>query len=199
MDNKATYVIEASRIHERDEDKPESRQGNNANWWFAPASRPLRGRWHFGVVADKGLGEFMQGLARVCREIPGECVFIDLAKGEWGTFDPMVETEDGRKKADRIKAFYKVNPLMGADPQFRKRYVTPARNPDIIKNVLYWMRRGVDSKCAVIPAGAPQLPKMSEIIALPGRRVVSPGTSVGDKETREYLEQFAFDVPVKGT
>jgi hypothetical protein len=196
VDKNATYVIEASRIHERDEENPRSRQGNNGNWWFAPASRMLRGKWHFGLVADKGLGDFMTGLSRICREIPGECVFIDLVKGEWGTFDPMNETEDGKRKAARIVAYYKANPMMGSEPQFRRRHTMPATSPDVIKNVLYWMRRGVDAKYAVVTPGSPKLPSMAEIIALPGRRVVSPGSAVADKETKEHLEQFSHAVPV---
>lgn len=196
MDKTATYIVEASQIHERDENDPQSRGGRNSNWWFGPASRALRGRWHFGTVADKGLGEWSTGLSRVCREIPGECVYVDLAKKEWGIFDPMTETEDGQRRAEKIKAYYKANPLMGAEPSFKRRVSFPITSPDQIKDLLYWMRRGLDSKCCVVPPGAPKLPSMNEIIALPGKRVVSHGSMTTDKESREYLEQFAYAVPI---
>lgn len=165
---------------------------------FGPAARTLRGRFESSLFATFETSENLRMLMSEVGDIPGEVIWCDLAKGEWGTYDPMEiadpKSPDGRKR-ETLRKIMKDRFTGVNDISFREAWTGKLKTADDAKNILYWMARAVASGHAVNVNGKPTMPSLDDVRAMPGRRRVNYGMSTSDKETVKILDSYSDYVP----
>lgn len=143
---------------------------SNVLWPFTQDM--MRGRWDFGRTAHRSISqdnEGMKTLAREVRSIPGLYVMVDKDTWTGRLFDPMVETEDGRKIKEKLDKVYKQYPVEfgGQHEMFKTKEVE--LTADTLKHWLEKMVQGVSSEVFVVVPGSEELPTMDEVLSMPGR------------------------------
>lgn len=143
----------------------------NQNFIFGPLRGVrIRGRWDFHKIAGRFSHDSMKALNKVTSIIPGECLGVDVTSQRCRLFDPLRETTKGRalwEKLSPIIAGYQSHFECGTS--LREPIVREQCNADTIKTWLYYMRRAVDSGCAM-QFGNNSLPSLEDIKAMQGRR-----------------------------
>jgi hypothetical protein len=168
----------------------------NQNLKFGPLGVQLRGRWDHARAARFPLSETAQlgALFEVAPVIPGQHIYLDLDRNVAGAFDPLRETESGRRMWAKIEAHFRK--AQGRNVQPAEKVEISGLSPDQRKDFLYWMVRTVeDGKAEVVDSSAP-LPPLDEVKAMPGKRTLNHGWVSHDPETRRFEEQYEFAVPV---
>jgi hypothetical protein len=145
----------------------------NNNFRFAPLGQlPIRGRWDFNKVAGRFQHEAMLAVNHVTSIILGECLAVDVKNRTCRLFDPLRETEAGRRMWAGIKPI--IEQFKGhfqSGTALREPTVIRDCDEDKLKTWLYYMRRAVDAGHAQVVSNS-RLPLLEEIKALPGRREV---------------------------
>lgn len=169
--------------------------GVNGGLLFSPAKRVLRGEYDGALLAQFDMNERMRSFMAAVQRIPGEHVWVDATSGkmEWGTFDPLYEPKSPamKRKAETITA--RMKDLFKQNIRFRKPSTRKIDDISDLKNVLYWMRRAVDSgKARVIGV---ELPSMEDIKSMPGRRDPWNGVQPShDEVTAGHVNKFDYYV-----
>ena len=180
--SKQRYVIEVK--HDR-----------NNSLLFGPLSATLRGRWEFHRVARFPINENsgLTALMETAPVIPGMYIWVDLEKNQGGAYDPLRETEQGRRLMTKIQSHYKT---------VDNRVVEPAdpievngMDADLLKDFLYWMVRAVEDGNAQVVGGAPELPSLEDVKKMPGKRTLNHGYTSNDETTRSFERKYEFEVP----
>lgn len=196
---KTKYVIEVAVLPRTDANgDPVGRPGESGDVYFGEAGRTLRGRLDPTTYGRLDTSEELRSLFSRVGVVPGEMIWADLQKGLWGTLDPLHEPADGSpyaRKLDKLNRSMKEHFTGGHDLKFEPPAKMTMSSDDDKKNVLYWMRRLVDSKRALVVDGSPELPPMNEILAMPGRRKVGYGPIPTDQETRDARSAYDNYVP----
>ena len=136
----------------------------NRSVMFHPIKQKLRGRWDRQRVAYK---RPHQALTRLPEVIPGIQISVDIHKKARGYRDPLsdpqhVPTLEAIKLAKEEVSG--ITPGVGPWPAV----VYEGSSDSDLKTWLYWMRRLVNSKSAVIISPADSLPSLEEIDAMRG-------------------------------
>lgn len=197
----ARYVIEINvqPNETADPDEMDSSVGVCGYHHFAPAGRNLRSRVDSRHLLKHDISLELKAFFERVRVIPGECVWVDLTKGEWGTYDPLYKPEEGtplQRQSEKIIDLMAEFFTGGQRVKFIKPVTNQLAGPSDAKNILYWMARAAKAKYASVPTGEPALPSIDSIKAMPGKRRVDYGTSTSDPQTKEILSQYEHEVPV---
>lgn len=168
---------------------------DNNSHWFGPTGQLLRGRWTAANVARMDMHASLKKVSEM-PFIPGICLEVDLDTRTCRQFDPLRETEEGKriwKAIAPVLAHFKgMLCREGAEPWEE----TKIENADLdtIKDWLYWMRRAVDNGLAVVSDKSTPLPAIDAISKMPGKRKTTHWSS--QKLSDE--DQFADVVPLPG-
>lgn len=172
----------------------------NESLQFRPAEQKLRGEWNCGRAARFDGGKQIRMLAHEVGDIPGERVFVDLGRKEWGYYDPLNYTDQSpaeRATRDAAKRFIQRNPDLvdSAEVGFRDPITRSECDEDTLKDVLYWMRLAFDSNAVKLVPGSADLPSLRVIQEMPGKRSLH-GELLVDRESNEAISAFLHSVPV---
>jgi hypothetical protein len=196
---RSRYVIEVCIANDREQNGRPANAGVCGNYMFPPAGRALRSRFDPACFASFDTGERLRRFMNVAGILPGEHIWIDLNKGEWGTFDPLSKPKEGsslERRVERVQEFMKSEYTGGHYVKFARSVTSKLKSPDDTKNILYWMVRALMAGYAVVPSGEESLPSLEAVKAMPGRRKVSYGTGTRDRETAAVLEQYTDAVEI---
>jgi hypothetical protein len=166
--------------------------------YFGPASRRLRGRFSVSMLSTADPSERLKVLMNRVNEIPGEIVYIDLAKKQWGIRDPLHKPKEDSVNAKKVAAIRKTTKeAFGQEGEVKTSPTTavPLKSEDDVKNILYWVRRLIDERLAEFTPTSGKMPLMEAIEKLPGRRIVGYGTSVIDEASVQHKAKFDLYVP----
>lgn len=143
----------------------------NERHCFGPIGQTLRGRYDFSNIAHRDKSESMKALSRVS-VIPGICVELDTDKAIGRVFDPLRETEEGRRKWAEISAVVREYQFeFGNATQLMETQEYSELSQDDIKTWMFEMRKVVDAGYARMISEA-KLPSSVEIrTKVPGKRV----------------------------
>jgi hypothetical protein len=168
---------------------------------FAPTGETLRGRWDQAVTAHRDKGDAMKAIAATASVIPGRVIVVETDKLRAKIIDPLAQPA-GKPLLEKLNAVFKAHSeVFGGEvkPHPDQDHTLTA---DTLKDWLYWMRRLVDSKLAVIADGYKALPTLDEIRQMPGRRVADPNyTGQCDAKTPDSekgLYKWTDEVPADG-
>jgi hypothetical protein len=111
---------------------------NNANLFFGPLGRSVRGRFELTNATrhDPAAAALTN---RWSEPIPGQRIGIDVDAGEGFLIEPLHDEQYGATR-DRIKKTHKIEPA---------KQTFPAHVP----TWLYWLKRAVDAGLAKVTAG----------------------------------------------
>lgn len=171
-------------------------QPQNESHIFAPTRLRVRGRWDFGNTAARNLGsESLREMARDVRVIPGQHIALDTDQMSGAIFDPLNQTDEGKRTWARIAGIVKRyraefgSDLAPGDPKEYSRL-----SADDVKTWLWEMRTLLNSNQAQQVSGSDVIPSLEEIARMPGKRVRDPfNTGVQERD----LKKFVDVVPVK--
>jgi len=194
------YVIEVSIALDREQNGRPANAGACGKYMFPPAGRALRARFDPAAFTSFDTSERFRRFMNVTGILPGELIWIDLSKNEWGIEDPLSKPKEGsslERRVERLQEFMKAEYTGGHYVKFGRTTVSKLNSQDDAKNVLYWMVRALMAGYAVVPPGEPKMPSLEDVQAMPGKRKVNYG-SVGtrDRDTLKILEQYTHSVPV---
>ena len=157
----------------------------NRNVMFHPLQQKLRGRWDAQNVSYK---RAHQALAQLPTVIPGIQVIIDTNRKTRGYMDPLSNSEHA-ETVEKIKmAREQVSGISpGHNPWPAVKFENSTHNE--LKTWMYWMRRLVDSKKAIIIGNADSLPTMADIESMPGDIFVGQFNSVATNSIKKGAER----------
>lgn len=173
---------------------------NNERHCFGPTGQTLRGRYDFSNVTHRDKSEAMKAMSRV-GVIQGICVELDTDKGLGRVFDPLRETEEGRKKWTEVLAVLREYQFeFGNVTQLMETQEYRDLSQDDVKTWMYEMRKVVDGGCARVISES-KLPSLADIrTKVPGKRIRDIWNS--GEQTREEgegkLAKYADYVEVGG-
>lgn len=170
---------------------------------FNPTGTRVRGRWDFAQNAHRDKAEVMKALAYEVPQIPGKIIALDTDERKGRIFDPL-STGAGAAILAKVNEIFK-----GHGTVMEEGRAHPSEDStltvDSVKDWLYWMRRLVDAKLAVIVPGSLDLPALDDIRAMPGRRLADPLNSSPqtlkspDEQALYGLYKWADEVAAKLT
>jgi hypothetical protein len=132
----------------------------------------------------------MKALATKSPVIPGICIAIETEKKTGLVFDPLSETEDGKRIMDQLNATHaRFEYVFGGEKKAwpRREYQLTA---DELKTWAHVMRQLCDEGLA--KSLKHPLPSRAEIAGWPGRRRRDPGNT---GQQAEKLREFVDEVP----
>jgi hypothetical protein len=167
---------------------------------FAPTQSfpPLRGRWKAHAVAGRGKSPAMNALSSV-EFIPGICVELDTSKKQGRTFDPLRETDEGRRIWRTVKSILvdqKQDFGSGHEPW--QTAVHERLDADAIKLWLWHMVQLVESGLARVVSGSDRLPSVDDVRAMPGRRRKDPMNTAYQVKGEAEEDKWVDVVPERG-
>jgi hypothetical protein len=130
----------------------------------------LRGRWSAAAVAYADKSEGMKAMSAVSI-IPGIHIWLDVKERKAGIYDPLRDTDDGRRVWADVKrildrySFAFGGPFEPWQPVTRENLTI-----DDIKDWAFHMRTALDGNLAQYVPGSDQLPTIDKIRSMPGRR-----------------------------
>lgn len=152
----------------------------NENVLFAPVqSFPfLRGRWAAFRVAHRNKSEVMGQMSRI-ESIPGICVELDTDKRQGRIFDPLRETDEGRKIWREVQAVIRDFPSFFGNPREPwPETIHDRLTPDNIKTWLWSMSNLVAAGQARVVGGSDPMPSPEDVRKMPGKRLKDPMNTV---------------------
>lgn len=177
---------------------------NNERHCFGPTGQTLRGRYDFSNVTHRDKSEAMKAMSRV-GVIQGICIELDTERAVGRVFDPLRETEEGRKKWSEVLAVIREYPFeFGNSTQLMETEDYRELSIDDVKTWMYEMRKAVDGGIARM-IGEAKLPTLADIrTKIPGKRVRDIWNS-GEQTRVEggyggaeaNLAKYVDDVPVQ--
>jgi len=166
----------------------------NRNVRFGPTLERLRGRWSHTVTGGRSVHESLSRLHMVAPEIPGIYLSLDTKIREAKRYDPLRETEEGRRLWVQIE---EVCDLYHEYFGRRKPWDTavyPNMHANDMKTWLFEMRKLVDAGLARPVSGSDPLPDLDKIRQLPGGRMTNFWTNQFIKPE----DRLADVVPLRG-
>jgi hypothetical protein len=171
----------------------------NCSVMFGGTSQRLRGRWTASNIVRSDMHDALKRLSEI-PVIPGIRIQIDFNERVCRIYDPLKETEEGRKIWKEVSVVMsQFKELFGGAPMqpWDEQRIKNASHSDL-KSWLYWMRRLHDIDHAVLvesESNVSEMPSLEKIATLPGRRIRSPfNVSRPHDDPRRYTDE----VPVKG-
>lgn len=150
----------------------------NDSWLFpANGGQKLRGRWSYNNVAHLDIGErhraIQKNLMQFDGKIPGMYISVDTDRNVLSIYDPLSETEHGRKIWAAIKNDVQVmgngtsemEPVPRIDVKLPRREKDAKDNPgaNILKSWLFWIARGVEDGVCQRTQNSSPIPPSSDI------------------------------------
>ena len=156
---------------------------------FHPLQQKLRGRWDAQNVSYK---RAHQALAQLPNVIPGIQVIIDTNRKTRGYIDPLANSEH-EETVEKIRvAREQVSGISpGHNPWPPVKFENSTHNE--LKTWMYWMRRLVDNKQAIIIGNTDSLPTMADIESMPGEIFVGQFNSVATNSIKKGAEREALE------
>lgn len=169
---------------------------------FAPLGKErLRGRWNASKVAHRdkqrgNVGALQRELSQI-ESIPGLFLALDTDKMEAARFDPLRETEDGKKLWARITAIYRKH--LSNEPRLLEPQFIRNMSADDVKTWAWCLRELVDCHLAQYATGSERLPDKDTIAQTwPGKRMRDPGnTLISETDMKRFgLPKWVDSVPL---
>lgn len=137
----------------------------------------LRGRWSSSVVAYADKSEALKSMSSV-PIIPGIHIWLDVRERKAGIYDPLRDTDEGRRIWTDVKKILDRYAFAFGGPYAPWEPVTQDNlTIDDIKGWAFHMRTALDGGLAQYVPGSEQLPTIDKIKAMPGKRKADPWNS----------------------
>ena len=156
----------------------------------------IRGRWDTSKMASRPQGMRDLGTAgnRIPTPIPGARLAVDVRRKKCRLFDPLKETDEGRKILERYNNIAKGIPALKKDCQPFDAIEYNDLDDDTIKTILYDLKRKLVSKCVTCVDG--DFPTLEQIESLKGHELYDPG-NMGDEKPRYKKDLPAFKAKMR--
>lgn len=147
------------------------------------AGQNIRGRWDTSRMARRPQRMRDLGNAgnRIPSPMPGAMLRVDVRRKKAVLFDPLVETDDGKKILAEYNAVIKSIPALriGDDKISGFEAIEYELSDDQLVTLLYELLRKKDSKCIDVIEG--ELPTAKQIESLDGHELYDPSNNSDDK------------------
>ncbi len=149
----------------------------NRSVMFQPTQEKLRGRWRASRILGR---QYHASLAKMPGEIPGIVLTVDTEARTCSRVDLLAD-ETNKAVWDQINSVSKDHPELTPKSQPWPPVVYESCSHDTIKTWLYWMRRIVNNKQAVVCQNS-ELPNLAEVERFKGKIGVQQFNSMKTRE-----------------